>query len=66
MVRRISDVGDSGTSGFHTNGYSRWSPTNRTGEYVTAFTSNGGASIYRLSDRTVVTHLDVGEPNELH
>jgi len=67
QVTRISDVGDPGAKGeFYTNGYSRWSPANVTAEYVTAFSSDGGASVYRLSDRTVVGDLDVGEPNELH
>jgi hypothetical protein len=66
-VTRISDVDDSGAVGsFYTNGYSRWSAASITGEYVTAFSSNGGASVYRLSDRSIVYTLDVGEPNELH
>jgi len=65
-VTRISDVGDpENEADSYTNGYSRWSPANRTGQYVTAFGNNGTASIYRLSDRSVVTVLDVGEPNEL-
>lgn len=64
---RISDTGDPGSSStFFTNGYSRFSPANVTGEYVTAFGSNGTASIYRLSDRSIVRTLSVGEPNELH
>jgi hypothetical protein len=66
-VTRISDVGDPDAQGsFYTNGYSRWSAASITGEYVTAFSSTGGASIYRLSDRTIVATLPVGEPNELH
>jgi hypothetical protein len=67
IVTRISEVGDPGSTGdFYTNGYSRWSPSSITGQYVTAFSSDGRASIYRLSDRTIVFTLDYGEPNELH
>ncbi|MBW1806611.1 MAG: hypothetical protein JRJ87_00355 [Deltaproteobacteria bacterium] len=66
-VRRISDSSDSdGFSSFYTNGYSRWSPANITGEYVTAFASNGGAAFYRMSDLAVVHTVGVGESNELH
>ncbi|MFH2006636.1 MAG: hypothetical protein ABI333_08635 [bacterium] len=66
-VTRISDVDDPGAdSSGYTNGYSRWSPANATGEYVTAFGTDGGAAVYRLSDRTVVASLNIGESNELH
>jgi hypothetical protein len=66
-VMRISDAGDPGaTSAEYTNGYSRWSPANLTGEYVTAFGTDGESVVYRLADRTIVRALDVGEPNELH
>jgi len=65
-VTRISDTGDPGATGSsYTNGYSRWSPASITGEYVTAFSDTGEASIYRLADRTIVRTLPVGEPNEL-
>jgi hypothetical protein len=66
-VTRITDGADSGgfSSGY-TNGYSRWSPLNISAEYLTAFASNGGAAIYRLSDRSVVRTLNIGESNELH
>lgn len=65
-VTRVSDAADAGGfSSSYTNGYSRWSPANITGEYVTAFAGDGGAAIYRLSDRTVVRTLSVGESNEL-
>ncbi len=64
---RVSDVGDPDAIGsFYTNGYSRWSPASVDGALVTAFSSDGRASIYRLSDRTIIATLDVGEPNELH
>ncbi len=67
QVTRISDVGDpQATATGYTNGYSRWSPANRTGEYVTAFGTNGGAVVYRLADRTIVRALNVGESAELH
>lgn len=52
-------------SAAYTNGYSRWTPANRTGEYVLAFDDQGGAAVNRLADRTVVRQLAVGEPNEL-
>ncbi len=66
-VTRITDAADQGGfASFYTNGYSRWSPQNLTGEYLTAFAGNGGAAVYRLSDRSVVRTLNVGEPNELH
>ncbi|MBN2493377.1 MAG: hypothetical protein JXR96_02200 [Deltaproteobacteria bacterium] len=66
-IARISDSVDAGGfASFYTNGYSRFSPANLSGEYVTAFASNGGAAIYRLADRAVVATLQVGEPNELH
>jgi hypothetical protein len=65
-VTRISDSSDpSATSSDYTNGYSRFSPANITGEYVTAYGTDGTAAIYRLSDRTIVRNLDVGEANEL-
>ena len=65
--RRISDVGDPGASGTdYTNGYSRWSPANITGQYATAFGSDGQSAVYRLADRTIVRSLPVGEANELH
>lgn len=67
QVVRISDAADpQATASDYTNGYSRFSPANITGEYVTAFGSDGRSVIYRLSDRTIVRVLDVGEPNELH
>ncbi len=67
QVTRITDMSDAdGFSSGYTNGYARWSPLNMTGEYLTAFASSGGAAIYRLSDRSVVTTLNVGESNELH
>lgn len=66
-VTRISDADDpDASSSDYTNGYSRWSPANVTGEYVTAFGTDGRSAIYRLSDRTIVRAIDVGEPNELH
>ena len=66
-IKRISAATDEGGfSSFFTNGYSRWSPASRTGEYVTAFGDGGNAAIYRLADRTVIETLSVGEPNELH
>jgi hypothetical protein len=66
-VTRISDVGDPGiTEPGLTNGYSRWSPANRTGEYVIAFGIEGTSFVYRLSDRTMIRALDLGESNELH
>lgn len=67
VVTRISDVGDPGvTETDLTNGYSRWSPANRGGEYVIAFGTGGTSYVYRLADRTIVRALAVGEPNELH
>lgn len=66
-MTRITDSSDSDDfASFYTNGYSRWSPANITGQYVNAFASNGGVAIYRLSDRAVVRTLSVGEPNELN
>jgi len=65
-VRRISNLQDPGVNESQfTNGYSRWSAENVTGEYATAFGASH-AVIYKLSDRSVVRVLDVTEPNELH
>lgn len=67
VVTRVSDADDPGvTETDLTNGYSRWSPANRGGEYVIAFGTGGRSYVYRLSDRTIVRALEVGEPNELH
>ncbi|HEV8324173.1 MAG TPA: hypothetical protein VG389_21320 [Myxococcota bacterium] len=65
-VVRVSDAADPGaTSSDYTNGYSRWSPASWDGSYVVAFGTDGLSVVYRLSDRTIVRALDVGEPNEL-
>ncbi|NOY91431.1 MAG: hypothetical protein GXP55_09495 [Deltaproteobacteria bacterium] len=65
-LTRISDVSDpSATASDYTNGYSRFSPANITGEYVAAFGTDGSTAIYRLADRSIVRNLDVGEANEL-
>ncbi|MFH1807107.1 MAG: hypothetical protein ABIJ09_00075 [Pseudomonadota bacterium] len=67
VVQRLTDGADASQfSSAYTNGYSRWSPSSLGGEYVTAFAGNGGAAVYRLSDRSVMRTLSIGEPNELH